>query len=135
MASQQDVGSTESVNRHNLGQQRKERFVAGGAAEAAVTSGVVLGIRLRFHHHTPEQAAVCLAFHQPAANQLRGDDLRWTAEEGVRQGWEIVGDGRGGYGNGFGVNHHQCLDRAQTRSHLQQSGSNQRRTSEKKLQH
>ena len=61
----------------------KERFVAGGAAAIAVASRVVLGIRLCFHHHTPEDAAVYLAFHQPAANQLRGNDLRWTAEEGV----------------------------------------------------
>ena len=66
-----------------------------------MTSGVVLGIRLRFHHHTPEQAAVCLAFQQPAANQLRGNDLRWTAEEGLGQGCEIVGDGVGGYENGY----------------------------------
>ena len=64
-----------------------------------MTSGIVLGIRLRFHHHTPEQAAVCLAFHQPAANQLRGNDLRWAAEEGLGQGCEIVGDGLCGYGS------------------------------------
>ena len=38
--------------------------------------------------------------HQPAANQLRGNDLRLTAEEGVGQGWEILGDGLGGYGSG-----------------------------------
>ena len=46
----------------------KERFIAGGAAVIALTSVVVLGIRLRFHHNTPEQAAVYLALHQPAAN-------------------------------------------------------------------
>ena len=67
-----------------------------------MTSGIILGIRLRFHHHTPEQAAVSLAFHQPAANQLRGDDLRWTAEEGVGQGWEVISDGGRGYGVGSG---------------------------------
>ena len=66
-----------------------------------MTSGIILGIRLRFHHHTPEQAAVCLAFQQPAANQLRGNDLRWTAEEGVGQSWEIFGDGLGGDGSDF----------------------------------
>ena len=71
----------------------KERFVAWGAATVAVAGGVVLGIRLRFHDHAPQQGAVCLAFHQLAANQLRGNDLRWTAEEGVRQGWEVLGDG------------------------------------------
>ena len=64
----------------------KERFVAGGAAAVAVAGGVVLGIRLRFHNHAPKQRTIRLAFHQPAANQLRGDDLRWTAEEGVGQG-------------------------------------------------
>ena len=66
----------------------------------AACGGVVLGIRLRFHHHTPEQAAVCLPFHQQAANQLRGNDLRWTAEEGVGQGWKALDDGLGGYGSG-----------------------------------
>ena len=74
----------------------KQGFVAGGAAAVAVAGGVVLGIRLRFHHNTPERGAVVLAFHQPAANQHRGNDLCWTAEEGVGQGWEILGDGRGG---------------------------------------
>ena len=87
----------------------KERFVTRGAAAVAVTSGVVLGIHLRFNHHTPEQAGVCLAFHQPAANQLRSDDLRWTTEEGVGQGWETLGDGLGGYGNGL----KNCLTLAQ----------------------
>ena len=67
-----------------------------------MTSGVVLGIRLCFHHHTPEQAAVCLTFHQPAANQLRSNDLRWTAEEGFRQCGKILEGGLlGGYGRGF----------------------------------
>ena len=78
----------------------KQRLVAGGAAAIAVASGVGLGIRLRFHNHTPEQAAVCLAFHQPATNQLRGNDLRWTAEEGVGQGWKMLRDRRGGCGSG-----------------------------------
>ena len=82
----------------------KQRFVAGGAAAIGVAGEVVLGICLRFHHHTPEQAAVCLAFHQPAANQLRGNDLRWTAEEGVGQGWvaqAVAMGGRGGYESGY----------------------------------
>ena len=60
-----------------------------------MTGGIVLGIRLRFHDHAPQQTSVRLAFHQPAANQLRGNDLRWTAEEGLGQGCEIVGDGVG----------------------------------------
>ena len=59
-----------------------------------MTGGIVLGIRLRFRH-TPEQAAVVLAFYQPAANQLRSNDLRWTAEKagaGVRSLGEALGD-------------------------------------------
>ena len=63
-----------------------------GAAPVALAGRVVLGIRLCFQHQTPKQADVCLAFHYPAANQLRGDDLRWTAEERVGQGWEELGD-------------------------------------------
>ena len=66
-----------------------------------MTSGIVLGIGLGFNDHAPEQAAVVLAFHQPAAHQSRSDDLRWTAEEGLGQGWEIGGDGLGGYGSGL----------------------------------
>ena len=57
-----------------------------------MTSGIVLGIRLRFHHHTPEQAAVCLAFHQPAANQLRGNDLSGAGKKALG---EVFGE-RGG---------------------------------------
>ena len=62
----------------------KERFVAGGAAVVAVAGGVVLGIRLRFHHHTPEQTAVCLAFHQPATDEVGTHDLGGTGEERER---------------------------------------------------
>ena len=75
----------------------KERLVAGGAAAIAVASGVVLGISLRFHDHAPQQTSIRLAFHQPAANQLRGNELRWTAEEGFREG---LGE-CGGYRNGW----------------------------------
>ena len=74
-----------------------------------MTGGIVLGIRLRFNNHAPEQAAVCLAFHQPAANQLRGNDLSRTAEEGVGQGWEILDYWLGGYGSGLKT----CLTLAQ----------------------
>ena len=73
----------------------KERFVAGGAAAVAVAGGVILGIRLGFHHHAPEQAAVPLAFHQQATNQVgRG------AEERLREDCEILG-GRGCSGDEF----------------------------------
>lgn len=64
-----------------------------------MTGSLVLGIRLRFHNHAPEQAAVVLGFHQPAPNQLRCNDFCWAAEEGVGQRWEIVSDGLGGYGS------------------------------------
>ena len=70
-----------------MAHQRAFRCLGSGGGSR---SRVVLGIRLRFHHHTPEQAAACLAFHQLAANQLRGNNLRWTAAEGVGQGWESV---------------------------------------------
>jgi hypothetical protein len=53
----------------------EEGFVAGGAAAMAVTGGLALAIRLRFHNHAPEQLTRGLAFHQQAADQLGGDDL------------------------------------------------------------
>ena len=68
-----------------------------------MTGGIVLGIRLRFHDHTPEQAAVVLAFHQPAAHQVWSNHLCWTAEEGLRKGWEIFKDQLVGDGSFFGV--------------------------------
>ena len=61
--------------------------------------GIVLGIRLRFHDHAPKQAAVCLAFQQPTANQLRGNDLRWAGEEGAGKDREILGDELGNQGS------------------------------------
>ena len=82
-------GGCHSSQPHKNALAPQQGFVAGGAAAVAACGGIVLGIRLRFHHHTPEQAAFCLAFHQPAANQRRGNDLCWTAEEGRGRG-EIV---------------------------------------------
>ena len=67
-----------------------------------MAGGVVLGIRLGFHHHAPEQAAVLLAFHQQAADELGGDQLGRAGEKALGKGWEILGDGLGGYGSGFG---------------------------------
>ena len=75
----------------------KERFVAGGAAAVAVTGRVILGIRLRFHNHAPEQLAIRLAFHQKATDEVGGNDRRWAGEEGVREG---LGKGSG-YGSGY----------------------------------
>ena len=55
---------------------------------------------MRTRNQAPQQAAVVLAFHQPAANQFRGNDLRWTTEEGVGQGWDVLGSELGGYVSG-----------------------------------
>ena len=74
----------------------KERFVAGGAAAIAMAGGVVLGIRLRFHNHAPQQLASGLAFHQQAADELGGNLLGGAGEEGLGE----VLRGRGGYGSG-----------------------------------
>ena len=62
-----------------------------------MTGGVVLGIRLGFHNHTPGQAAILLAFHQQAADEVGGDDLGGAGKEGLG---EVLGE-RGGYGSGF----------------------------------
>jgi len=51
----------------------KQGFVAGGAAVIPVAGGLFLGIRLRFHNHTPEQLAIRLALQQQAADELGGD--------------------------------------------------------------
>jgi len=76
----------------------KERFVAGSAAAVAVAGGLLLGIRLRFHNHTPQKLATFLAFHQQATDELGGDHLGRAGEEGLRECW----DGLGGYGSGLG---------------------------------
>jgi len=75
----------------------KQGFVAGGAAAVAVAGGLLLGIRLRFHNHSPQQLAIGLAFHQQAADQVGGNLLGGAGEEG----WGEVLGGRGGYGSGF----------------------------------
>ena len=76
----------------------KERFVAGGAAAIAVTGGVVLRIRLRFHNHAPQKVARGLTFHQQASDEVGGDMLGGAGEEGLG---EVLG-GLGGYGSGLG---------------------------------
>ena len=76
--------------------QSKQRFVARRPPPITMTGGVVLGIRLGFHNHAPEQAAIVLAFHQPAAHQIRSDDFSGAAEEGMGQGLEIRGGRQGG---------------------------------------
>ena len=65
-----------------------------------MAGGVVLGIRLGFHHHAPKQAAVLLAFHQQAADEVGGDQFGGAAEEGLGERWGVL-DRRVGYGNGL----------------------------------
>ena len=55
-----------------------------------------------FHHHAPKKAAVLLAFHQQATNQVGGDELGRAAEEGLGERWGLLADGLGGYGSGLG---------------------------------
>ena len=76
-----------------------------------MTSRLVLGIRLCFHNHAPQQAAVVLAFHQPAANQVRSNNFSRAAEEGAGQGWEVLGDGLDGYGSGLQLKDLSSMDR------------------------
>ena len=71
-----------------------------------MTSGIILGIGLGFNDHAPEQAAIVLAFHQPAAHQVRTHDFRRAAEERKRKGWELLGDGQDGYESGLKPRRH-----------------------------
>jgi len=59
-------------------------------AAVAVAGGLLLGIRLCFHHHAPQQLAIGLAFYQQAADRLGGDDLGGAGEEGAGERWESV---------------------------------------------
>jgi hypothetical protein len=71
-----------------------------------VGSRVVLGICLRFHNRAPEKLTIGIS---PAGtNQARGDLLGGAAKEGVGEGWEDLGVGRGGYGNGLCVAQTPC---------------------------
>ena len=62
-----------------------------------VAGGLLLGIRLRFHNHTPQQLAYGLAFHQQAANELGCNLLGGLGDEALV---EVLG-GRCSYGSGF----------------------------------
>ena len=68
----------------------------GVALAIPLAGGVVLGIRLRLHNHAPKQAAILLAFHQQAADELGGDELGGAGEEALGK----VLDERGGYMSG-----------------------------------
>ena len=74
----------------------KKRVVAWGAASVAVAGGLLLGIRLRFHKHAPQQRAIRLAFHQQAADELGGDQLGGAREERLKE----YSEGLGGYRSG-----------------------------------
>ena len=69
-----------------MARRAEQGGVAFGAATKAVTGGLLLGIRLRFHHHTPQQAAVGLAFEQAAADEFRPHQLSGARVEIRRQG-------------------------------------------------
>jgi hypothetical protein len=69
----------------------KQGFIAGTAAAVAVTGGLVLGIRLRFHNHAPQQLAIRLALHQQAADEVGGNLLGGAGEE-------VLGEVLGGAG-------------------------------------
>ena len=58
----------------------------------------LLGIRLRFHNHTPQQLAIGLAFYQQAADEVGGNQLGGAGEEGLGK---VLGS-RGGCGSGLG---------------------------------
>jgi len=55
-----------------------------------VAGRLLLGIRLRFHHHAPQERSLELAFHQQAADELRCNLLGWAGEEGLGECWEVV---------------------------------------------
>ena len=78
----------------------KQGFVAGGAAALAVAGRFLLGIRLRFPNHAPQQLPSGLALHQQAADELGGNLLGGASEEFSGKGREVL-DGRGGYGSGL----------------------------------
>jgi len=64
--------------------------VARSAAAVAVAGGLLLGIRLRFHQHTPQKLGTFLAFHQQTSDALGGDQLGRASKEGWREDWEGV---------------------------------------------
>ena len=79
----------------------KERFVARSTPSETMASGLLLGIRLRFHNHTPQQLATFLALHQQAADELRCDDLSGAGEEGLGERGEDLGGYRSGLWSPF----------------------------------
>jgi len=65
-----------------------------------VAGRLLLGIRLRFHNHAPQQLATFLALHQQAADELGSDDLGGGGRRSIWGGagrawwlWEWLWDG------------------------------------------
>jgi hypothetical protein len=79
-------------------------YSSGGMSQEALdTAGVpLLGIRTTFHNHAPQQLAIGLAFHQQAADEVRGNLLGGAGEEGLGEGWEVLRE-RGAMGVAMGV--------------------------------
>jgi len=90
--------ASERQNVYRIARLTKQGFVAVSAASVAVAGGLLLGIRLRFHNHAPQQLTIRLALHQQTADELRRNLLGGAAEEDF---WEVLGE-RGGYGSGLG---------------------------------
>ena len=65
----------------------EQGFVLGRPAPITMKSGIVLGKSLGFNDHAPEQAAVVLAFHQPAAQQIGGNQLCRLSEKAWGECW------------------------------------------------
>ena len=79
----------------------KERLVTGGEAAVTACGRVAPGLHPRFHHATPQLVPTVWRFTNLQPNQVRSDSFRWAAEEGVGLGWGMLGDGQGGYWDGF----------------------------------
>jgi hypothetical protein len=88
-----------SSHRRTSAQAPRRALRAGGGGEIAAAGGLLLGIRLRFHNHAPQQLTIRLAFHQQAADELGGDRLGRAAEEGLGELLGERGDGLGGFGD------------------------------------
>jgi hypothetical protein len=60
----------------------EQGFVLRCTAMVTVTSGVILGISVRFHHHAHYKLP-CLAFHQQATDELGGNHLSRASERAL----------------------------------------------------
>jgi hypothetical protein len=79
----------------------KQGFVARGAAAMPVAGGLLLGIRLRFHHQNPQQLSIHLSPHQQAADELGCNLLGGAGEEGLGEVVVAMGVARVGIGGGY----------------------------------